>query len=171
MKNRPALASNIANYDDENLKEGIYDMGVIGTTPSILTVTLAKDVNSRFRNFINFTIPVFPNRSGIANSYSLNFLGIHAEAITGFNVDIWIGVYSKSRRNATLQGCTVTRFFGHLPAGAYYLDICGQRDNTSQGGRYSVALQALPVPEPTAYALFLANLGWAKRLARRRKFG
>ncbi len=170
MKNRPALASNIANYDDDNLKEGIYDMGVIGTTPSILTVTLAEDANSRFRNFVNFTIPVFPNRTGIANSYSLNFLGIHAEAITGFNVDIFKGVYSENRRHATLPGCTVTRFLGHLPAGAYYLDICGQRDNTSQGGRYSVALQALPVPEPTAYALFLVSLGWAKRLARRRKF-
>jgi len=170
MRDR-AAHTNIANYDSDNSKENVYDMGVIGNIPSILTVTLTGDANCYFKNHINFIIPAFPNRSGFAYSYSLNLLGIHAEKITGFSVEVWKDAHlGRSTLHTTLPGCAVTNFLGHLPAGPYHLGICGHRESTAQVGRYSVALQALPVPEPTAYALLLASLSWARRTARRRKF-
>mgnify|MGYP006376717589 FL=1 len=163
--------ANVVNQEDDGSKKHVYDMGVIGTIPSILTVTLTGNTNDYFKNYVNFIMPAFPNRFGFAHSYSLNLLGIHTEEITGFSVKVWKDAYpGENTLHPTLPGCAAISLTGQLPAGPYHLDISGHLPGTTQVGRYSVALQALPVPEPTAYALLLASLSWAKRSTRRRKF-
>lgn len=170
MTNRIIHAS-VVNHFDSDSRKNIFDMGIIGTLPSILTITMTGIPSSSFESHVSFTIPAFPSASGSAHSYALNFLGIQISEITGFIVEVWRDTDpGKSTLYGTFPGNTARNLLGHLPAGLYHLDISGHLRSTADAGRYSVALQALPVPEPTTYALLLAGLGWARWVARRRKF-
>lgn len=70
---------------------------------------------------------------------------------------------------STFAGDNFTNFVGNLDAGQYHLDINGFLGDAASVGQYSVALQALPVPEPETYAMLLAGLGLVGLSTRRRK--
>jgi len=57
---------------------------------------------------------------------------------------------------------------GPVALGNYYFKISGLANGTA-GGIYTANAAALPVPEPDAYAMLLAGLGFVGTLARRRK--
>lgn len=57
---------------------------------------------------------------------------------------------------------------GPVAVGDYYFKVSGIATG-SAGGIYTASAAALPVPEPDAYAMLLAGLGFVGTLARRRK--
>ncbi len=160
----------ISNVSGDGSTGNAYNMGVIGPSPSILAVTLTGSPSSYFEEYANFTIPTYSSTSGSANTYSLNFWGINVVEITGLTVEVWDDAHpGGSTLYATFSGNNATNLIGNLAAGQYHLDISGHLGSAAQVGQYSVAMQALPVPEPETYAMLLAGLGLVGFSARRRK--
>jgi PEP-CTERM motif len=56
-----------------------------------------------------------------------------------------------------------------LSAGDYFITVTGTAVNSKLQSTYSVALSAVPVPEPETYALFAAGLGIVGFVASRRR--
>ncbi|SFD90856.1 FxDxF family PEP-CTERM protein [Nitrosomonas sp. Nm166] len=160
----------IANVPGDGSVANPYLMGVIGASPSVLAATVTGSPTSFFEEFANFTIPTLSTTSGSANTYSLNIGGINVAEITGLTVEVWDDTHpSGSTLFATLSGNNATNLIGDLAAGQYHLDISGNLGSSAHIGQYSVALQALPVPEPETYAMLLAGLGLVGFSIRRRK--
>lgn len=165
-----AAHAGVANVSGNGSVGNAYDMGVIGALPSVLAVTLTGSPSSFFEEYANFTIPTLSSTSGSANTYSLNFWGMNVVEITGLTVEVWNDVHPNgSTLYATFAGNNATNLIGNLAAGQYHLDISGNLGNAAHVGQYSVALQALPVPEPETYAMLLAGLGLVGFSVRRRK--
>lgn len=165
-----AAHAGIANVSGDGSVGNAYDMGVIGALPSVLAVTLTGSPSSFFEEYANFTIPTLSSTSGSANTYSLNFWGINVVEIAGLTVEVWNDTHPNgSNLYATFTGNNATNLIGNLAAGQYHLDISGNLGSAAHVGQYSVALQALPVPEPETYAMLLAGLGLVGFAVRRRK--
>lgn len=159
-----------ANVSGNGSQGNAYDMGVIGASPSVLAVTLTGSPSSFFEEYANFTIPTLSSTSGSANTYSLNLWGINVAEITGLTVEVWNDAHpGGSTLYTTFSGNNATNLIGNLAAGQYHLDISGYLGSAAHVGQYSVALQALPVPEPETYAMLLAGLGLVGFSVRRRK--
>jgi len=147
-----------------------YDFGVVGTSVSALYVNIGRSANGLFEEYANFTIPTLSSTSGSANTYALSFSGVNVIDIQNLVVEVWDNVHpGGSTLYTTFTGDNLTHAFGNLAAGQYHLDISGQFGPNAFGGQYSVALQALPVPEPETYAMLLAGLGLVGFSVRRRK--
>lgn len=160
----------IANVSGNGTIANPYQMGVVGPTVNVLAATIFGSPSSSFEEYANFTIPTASTTSGSANTYTLNFAGLNVLEITGLTVEVWNDVHPNgSTLFATFSGNNATTLIGNLAAGQYHLDISGNFGSTAQMGQYSVALQALPVPEPETYAMLLAGLGLIGFMARRRK--
>ncbi len=147
-----------------------YNMGAVGASPSVLWVNVGAPANSFFEEYANFTIPTLSSVSGVGNTYALNFFGKNVLEITGLTIEVWDSTHpSGNTLFATFSGDNVMNAIGNLAAGQYHLDISGYIGPNAMGGQYSVALQALPVPEPETYAMLLAGLGLIGFSVRRRK--
>ncbi len=147
-----------------------YNFGVVGASVSALFVNIGGPANGFFEEYANFTIPTLSSTSGSANAYALNFMGINVLDIQNLVVEVWDNTHpGGSTLYTTFTGDNLTHAFGNLAAGQYHLDISGQFGPNAFGGQYSVAMQALPVPEPETYAMLLAGLGLVGFSARRRK--
>ena len=147
-----------------------YDFGVVGASVSALFVNIGGPANGLFEEYANFTIPTLSGTSGAANTYALSFFGVNVIDIQNLVVEVWDNVHpGGSTLYTTFTGDNLTHAFGNLTAGQYHLDISGQFGPNAFGGQYSVALQALPVPEPETYAMLLAGLGLVGFSVRRRK--
>lgn len=147
-----------------------YNMGAVGASPSVLWVNVGAPANSFFEEYADFTIPTLSSASGVGNTYALNFFGVNVLEITGLTVEVWDSTHPNGNTLfATFSGNNVMNAIGNLAAGQYHLDISGYIGPNAMGGQYSVALQALPVPEPETYAMLLAGLGLIGFSIRRRK--
>ena len=160
----------IANVSGDGSVANPYQMGVIGASPSVLAVTVTGSPGSFFDEFANFTIPTLSTTSGSANTYSLNIGGLNVVEITDLVVEVWNSTHPLGTfLFDTFSGNNATNLIGDLAAGQYHLDISGNLGSTASLGQYSVALQAIPVPEPETYAMLLAGLGLVAFSVRRRK--
>lgn len=165
-----AAYAGMANVSGDGSVNNPYLMGAIASSPSVLAATVTGMHNSIFEEFANFTIPTLSSVSGSANAYSLNLWGINVSEITGLTVEVWSDSHpSGSTLFASFSGNNATNVIGDLAAGQYHLDISGMLGSSAHIGQYSVALQALPVPEPETYAMLLAGLGLLGFSVRRRK--
>lgn len=165
------IHANFTNHDGEATQGNALDIGIIGNIPSILAVTLTGNPNKSFENNAHFTMPAYPNASGFVHHYTLNVLGVHGDEITDLSINVCSDTHAgKNILHTIFPVRSAKNLIGSLPAGPYHLDISGHLKSTAQAGRYSVALQALPIPEPRICALLLTSLRLAKLSARRRKF-
>ena len=148
-----------------------YLLGSLDTSFSSVFVTISGA--GSFSEFATFTVPAgFNMVNGAANTYALNitlpFFGlITIGSVSSFNMAIKGGTPaapSSTFANVSAGG-SVTNLA--LAPGNYHLKFTGATNGA--GGQYSAALNALPVPEPETYAMFLAGLGALGFLARRRK--
>lgn len=162
--------ASVANVAGNGTESNPYNLGVIGASPSVLAVTLNGAPGSSFTEFANFTIPTLSTTTASANTYTLNLGGLNLFEIVGLTVSVWRDVHpSTTTLYSTFSGDNFTNFVGNLDAGQYHLDINGFLGDTASVGQYSVALQAVPVPEPETYAMLLAGLGLVGLSTRRRK--
>lgn len=160
----------VANVNGTGTESNPYNMGIIGTSPSILAVTLNGTPGSSFSEYVNFTIPALSITTNPVNTYALNLGGFNLLGIAGLTIDVWNDTHlNGSTLHSTFSGKNATNFIGNLEAGQYYLDISGYLGNSASSGQYSVALQTLPIQEPENYAMLLAGLGLVGLSARRRK--
>lgn len=160
----------VVNVNGTGTESNPYNMGVIGTSPSILAVTLNGTPGSSFSEYVNFTIPALSTTTNSVNTYALNLGGFNLLGIAGLTIDVWNNAHlNGGTLHSTFSGKNATSFIGNLEAGQYYLDISGYLGDSASSGQYSVALQTLPVQEPENYAMLLAGLGLVGLSARRRK--
>lgn len=164
------LSERSANVSGDGSEDNPYLMGVIGASASVLTTTVTGSPSSFFEEYANFTIPSLSNISGSANTYSLKVGGINVTEITGLTVEVWNDTHASGNTlYASFSDNNATKVIGDIAAGQYHLDISGNLENSANIGQYSVALQALPIPEPETYAMLLAGLGLVSFYTRRRK--
>jgi PEP-CTERM motif len=146
-----------------------YELGslVVGSN-STLAVGLFGDAGTDFEEHANFNVAEDLSLYGSANTYTLTILGVNVVGIDDFVVELWNGTHPLgSTFYAEFDGTNTTVFLGTLLTGAYHLDMYGTLG--ANIGQYSVSLQAMPVPEPSTYALLLAGLGAVGFVARRRR--
>lgn len=148
----------IGNVPGDGSVGNPYDMGVIGTTPTVLSVLLTGSNGTFFEEYANFSIPSLSTVYGSASTLFLSLSGFTVADINDFSVELWDSVHPwGSNLYATFTDDGITYALGNLAAGSYHLDIAGVLGATT--GQYSVSLHALPVPEPETYAMLLAGLG------------
>ena len=147
-----------------------YLMGVIGASPATLFVSLGGPSNMFFFESADFTIPTTSTVSGVANTYSLTFGATNLIDISGLTIDVWNNSHPNGTfLSSSFLGNNSTTDIGLLSAGSYHIDISGYLGPNAVGGQSSVALQALPVPEPETYVMLLAGLGLVGFSLRRRE--
>lgn len=153
-----------------------YGLGSIGFPATTLLVTLGGSPGESFEEYANFTIPQLSGAYGSANTYPLSislpvFGNLALHDIKDLTIEVWDNTHPLGNINfSTFPGNNTTTFIGNLGAGQYHLDISGHLGDAPSiiGGQYSVALAALPVPEPETYAMLLAGLGLIGFSVRRR---
>lgn len=105
---------------------------------------------------INLDIPLFPGPEFELSNMSIKFTD--ATGVTTFDID-----------NQTNPADNTLSVFATLPAALGYKFIVAGDVTGSFGGSYGGVLQAMPVPEPETYAMFMAGLGLMGFMARRHK--
>ena len=145
-----------------------YQMGTIGSSPTVLAATIVGTPSLYFEEYPNFTISGLNLPSGSANTYYLSIFGVDVVEITNLTVEVWDSTHPLgSFQFATFTGNNTTTAFGTLADGQYHLDISGYLGDQANIGQYSIAISA--VPEPETYAMLLAGLGLIGFSARRRR--
>jgi hypothetical protein len=146
-----------------------YELGTLGSTPTVLVTTLTGTPGASFEEFANFNIATPVLVGGSANTYALSFYGVNLVDIDNLKVQVWNdSAPSHDVMYASFSGNNTTTTFNMLP-GSYHLDITGAFGSMAHAGQYSVAMNAMPVPEPQTYALMLAGLACMAFIARRRR--
>jgi hypothetical protein len=146
-----------------------YLLGTLTGSPTVLFTQLTATPGASFEEYANFTIAAPSQVGGSANTYTLNFFGINVMEISNLQIEVWDGSHPNgSMLFSAFAGNNATNAFT-LGAGNYHLDISGTFGPNAVGGQYSVAMNAMPVPEPETYALMLAGLGAVAFMARRRR--
>jgi PEP-CTERM motif len=146
-----------------------YELGsiAVGSTTTLAT-TLVGQVGTDFEEHANFTVSEDLSLYGAASTYTLTIFGVNVVDIADFGVELWNNFHPNGTQFiADFDGTNTTVFLGTLLAGNYHLDMYGTLG--AGMGQYSVSLQAMPVPEPSTYALLLAGLGAVAFVARRRR--
>ncbi|GKS69249.1 hypothetical protein W03_12530 [Nitrosomonas sp. PY1] len=160
----------VVNANGTGTEFNPYNMGIIGTSPSILAVTLNGTPGSSFSEYVNFTIPTLSTMTNPVSTYALNLGSFNLLGIAGLTIGVWNDTHlSEGTLHSKFSSESPANSISNLEAGQYYLDVSGNLGNSASVGKYSVALQTLPVQEPENYAMLLAGLGLVGLSARRRK--
>lgn len=146
-----------------------YELGSLSVGDSTtLAVGLSGRRGSEFLEHAVFNVTEDLALQGSANTYTLTIFGYNVVDIDDFAVELWADTLPFGQSFvAGFDGNNTTVSLGILAAGSYELDLYGVFG--ANLGAYSVTLQALPVPEPSTYALLFAGLCMVGFVARRRR--
>ncbi len=156
-----------------------YLLGVLGSLPTTLDVTLDIPNSSSFADKAVFTVPPSSGTTGSVTPQTQFITAGLSNSYSAFNAGLYSGVLDSSGgiSGATLVSTFVTSatagsFAAALSSGSYFIVVYGVANEF--GGlmpKYNLTLNALPVPEVETYALMLAGLGVLGFLAKRRNRG
>ncbi|MDX1251686.1 MAG: FxDxF family PEP-CTERM protein [Gammaproteobacteria bacterium] len=134
---------------------GVYDIGILGTTAYGSGV---RTVTGNFEDRYVFDLPVLSAVGSGGNNVPLRLnLGSISISYDISNLDL--SIFDSSNSLVSDTNADPLLFNGLLNAGNdYYLKVTGLATG-NQGGMYTLALVAAPVPEAETWVMMLTGLG------------
>jgi hypothetical protein len=154
-----------------------YMLGVLGTLPTTLDVSLDIPQSASFGDFAVFSVPTDVNASGIATPITQTISANVFNYFSEFSASLYSGVIDQygtaagaTLLNTFVSSATAGSFAAVLSSGNYFIVVNGVANEFGNlQPKYNLTLNAVPVPEVETYVLMLAGLGVLGFLAKRRK--